>query len=166
MIVSAWRSLAASRWVSRVSRRFSAIKGASGLAFRPRRLGASPASIPLLRCSRHVLRSDEYNPSRRSNAPSWPDAVERSASWRMRSLYSTRNRRRTGFSETAGSDISLPLPAAVPPVAVTAGVVGGTPVGLRPPFVPPTTPSSAPNILAFSIVLPPYPLLYNILHGN
>ena len=46
MIVSAWRSLAASRWFSRLSRSFSAIRGASGLDFRPRRFGASPASVP------------------------------------------------------------------------------------------------------------------------
>ena len=115
MIVSAWRSLAASRWFSRLSRSFSAIKGASGLAFGPRRLGVSPASVPSSRCCRHVLRCDEYRPSRRSRAPSWPGSVQRSASRRMRSLYSAVNRRRTGFSGTAGSGIGFPLPAAGAP---------------------------------------------------
>ena len=66
MIISAWRSLAASRRVSRMSRWFSAIRGASGLAFRPRRLGVRPASVPWSRWCRHVLSNDEYRPSRRS----------------------------------------------------------------------------------------------------
>ena len=85
---------------------------------------------------------------------------QRSASRRMRSLYSAVNRRRTGFSGTAGSGIGFPLPAAGPPGPVAAAVAGGTPVGLRPPSVPPATASSIPNILAFSILLlPPCPLL-------
>jgi hypothetical protein len=55
--------------------------------------------------NRQVVRCDEYRPSRRSRAPSCPGSVQQSASRSIRSLYSAVNRRRTGFSETAGTGL-------------------------------------------------------------
>lgn len=107
MIVLAWRSFSPNRWLSRFSRWFSATQGASALAFRPRRLGVNPAIVPSSRCCRHVLRCAESNPWRRRRAPSWPGWVQPSASRSTRSLDSAVNRRRVGFSGTAGSGIGL-----------------------------------------------------------
>src|SRR5439155_24416349 len=66
-----------------ISRSCSAIflsRGSGGVAFGPRGFGASPASSPRSRAARQVVRCEEYNPSRRSSAPSSPGFVQRSAS--------------------------------------------------------------------------------------
>ena len=79
MIVSA----CCSRWVSRVlSRSSSATRRASGeggTARRPRFLGLKAARLPCSRCRRHVVRCEEYNPSRRSSAPTSPGLAQASA---------------------------------------------------------------------------------------
>jgi len=45
-----------------------------------------PNSMPCSRWRHHWVRCEEYKPSRRSNAPTSPDAVAASASSRIRSL--------------------------------------------------------------------------------
>src|SRR5207244_13110584 len=54
------------------SRSCSAIflsRGSGGTPFGPRGFGASPSSSPRSRAARHVVRADQYSPSRRSSAP-------------------------------------------------------------------------------------------------
>jgi len=58
-------------------------------------------SSPLRRCSRQVRRFEEYNPSRRSRAPSSPGCVHTFAARRIFSLYSAENRRRVAFASTS-----------------------------------------------------------------
>src|SRR5438876_303202 len=66
----------------------------------PRFFGA-PASSPRSRAARHVVRWDEYSPSRRSNAPTAPGVLQPSASRTIFRLYSTVNRRRVAFATTS-----------------------------------------------------------------
>src|SRR4029450_13820707 len=66
----------------------------------PRFFGA-PASSPRSRAARHVVRCEEYSPSRRSNAPTAPGALHPSASRTIFRLYSTVNRRRVAFATTS-----------------------------------------------------------------
>lgn len=58
----------------------------------PRFVGA-PASSPRSRAARHLVRWEEYNPSRRNNAPTPHDVLQASASRMIFRLYSTVNRR-------------------------------------------------------------------------
>src|SRR5207247_2356172 len=75
---------------------------------RPRRAGprflAAPASSPRSRAARHVVRWDEYSPSRRSNAPTAPGVLQPSAPLTIFRLYSTVNRRRVAFATTSIAD--------------------------------------------------------------
>src|SRR5437899_31870 len=66
----------------------------------PRFFGA-PASSPRSRAARHVVRWDEYSPSRRNNAPTAPGILQLSASRTIFRLYSTVNRRRVAFATTS-----------------------------------------------------------------
>src|SRR5439155_13687581 len=66
----------------------------------PRFFGA-PASSPRSRAARHVVRCEEYNPSRRNNAPTAPGVLHASASRTIFRLYSTVNRRRVAFAVTS-----------------------------------------------------------------
>src|SRR4029450_2014695 len=66
----------------------------------PRFFGA-PASSPRSRAARHVVRCEEYSPSRRSNAPTAPGVLQPSASRTIFRLYSTVNRRRVAFATTS-----------------------------------------------------------------
>src|SRR5439155_1313121 len=50
---------------------------------------------------RHVVRCEEYSPSRRSNAPTAPGVLQASASRTIFRLYSTVNRRRVAFATTS-----------------------------------------------------------------
>src|SRR5207245_3886727 len=56
------------------------------------------------RAARHVVRWDEYSPSRRSNAPAAPGVLQPSASLTIFRLYSTVNRRRVAFATTSIPD--------------------------------------------------------------
>src|SRR5206468_11794923 len=71
----------------------------------PRRAGprffGAPASSPRSRAARHVVRCEEYSPSRRSNAPTAPGVLQASASRTIFRLYSTVNRRRVAFATTS-----------------------------------------------------------------
>ena len=58
---------------------------------------------------RHVVRCDEYKPSRRRSRPTSPNSVQRSASSTIRSLYDGANRRRSGLSTTSGSGAAAAL---------------------------------------------------------
>ena len=69
-------------------------RASGGFPFRPRLAGRNPSSSPASRCRRHVLKADENNPSRRSNAPSSPGFVHRSASRTIPRLYLALNCRR------------------------------------------------------------------------
>src|SRR5207244_8258090 len=53
---------------------------------------------------RHVVRWEEYNPSRRSSAPIPPGVLQASASRTIFRLYSTVNRRRVAFATTSIAD--------------------------------------------------------------
>src|SRR5206468_311553 len=66
----------------------------------PRFFGA-PASSPRSRAVRHVVRCEEYNPSRRNNAPTAPGVLHASASRTIFRLYSAVNRRRVAFAVTS-----------------------------------------------------------------
>src|SRR5262249_34051585 len=71
--------------------------GSGTCAIGPRFLRAS-ASSPRSRAARHVVRSEEYRPSRRRIAPTAPGVLQASASRRILRLYSTVNRRRVAFA--------------------------------------------------------------------
>ena len=83
-------------------------------SFRPR-LFDSALSGPLRTALRHVVRCDEYKPSRRRSRPTSPGSVHRSASSTTRSLYDGLNRRRVGLSTTSasGAAAALRLPSQV-----------------------------------------------------
>jgi hypothetical protein len=66
----------------------------------PRFFGA-PASSPRSRAARHIVRWEEYSPSRRSNAPTPPGVLQASASRTIFRLYSTGNRRRVALVTTS-----------------------------------------------------------------
>jgi hypothetical protein len=55
------------------------------------------------RSRRQAVNVEEYNPSRRSNAPIWPEPLACSASDTMRCLYSAVKRRRLAWAMTSGS---------------------------------------------------------------
>src|SRR5207247_5305658 len=65
------------------------------------RFFGAPASSPRSRAARHVVRCEEYNPSRRNNAPTAPGVLHASASRTIFRLYSTVNRRRVAFAVTS-----------------------------------------------------------------
>ncbi len=74
---------------------------------------------PVRRCGRQVVKFEEYNPSRRSSAPSSPSRVHASASRRILSLYSAENRRRVALATTSTSfaivpDTVTPFEALIP----------------------------------------------------
>ena len=117
-------------WTSRIRRAFSSSfsrrvfsrsslrtfpsSGFRSLGFRPR-LFDSALSDPLRTALRHVVRCDEYKPSRRRSRPTSPGSVHRSASSTTRSLYDGLNRRRVGLSATSasGAAAALRLPSQV-----------------------------------------------------
>src|SRR2546428_2729941 len=72
---------------------------------------AAPANSPRSRAARHVVRCEEYSPSRRRGAPTAPGVRHASASRRIVRLYSTVNRRRVAFAATSisGSDAFIDL---------------------------------------------------------
>jgi len=72
MIVSAWSNCSRRRAFSPSSSATRRSCALGGCALRPRLRGVSPASSPASRWRRHVVRFDEYRPSRRSSAPSSP----------------------------------------------------------------------------------------------
>src|SRR5262249_22146351 len=87
------------------SRAWSAItlsRGSRGRATGPRFFVAPPNS-PRSRAARHVVKCEEYSPSRRSRAPTAPAVLQPSASRTIFRLYSTVNRRRLAFATTSTS---------------------------------------------------------------
>ena len=119
MIVSA-------RCSFRCSRRFSAsscfTRGSTGRGVGPRRRPRIACRAPASRCRRQFVKSDEYNPSRRSRAPTSPGRLHASTSLRMRSRYAGGKRRRSTFAGTSGSGSLARDPVTGP----------GPPVALRP----------------------------------
>src|SRR5713226_3409599 len=86
-----------------VSRSSSAIRLSRGSGTRgtgPRFFDA-PARSPRSRAARHVVRCEEYNPSRRSSAPIAPGVLQPSASRTIFRLYSSVNCRRVAFAVTS-----------------------------------------------------------------
>ena len=96
------------RVFSRSSLRTFPSSGFRSLGFRPR-LFDSALSHPLRTALRHVVRCDEYKPSRRRSRPTSPGSVHRSASSTTRSLYDGLNRRRVGLSTTSASGAAAAL---------------------------------------------------------
>src|SRR5437867_801868 len=97
-----------------LSRSRSAIRLSRGSETRrlgPRFFGA-PASSPRSRAARHVVRCEEYSPSRRSNAPTAPGVLQPSASRTIFRLYSSVNRRRVAFATTSIADPAKACPSA------------------------------------------------------
>src|SRR5581483_8573897 len=84
-----------------------------GIGLRPRRFGVRPASSPRPRARRHTTKCDEYNPSRRSKAPTAPGVVHASASLRIRRLYSAVYVRRRGFAATCTSSATTATCASI-----------------------------------------------------
>ena len=119
MIRRAFSSSFSRRVFSRSSLRTFPSSGFRSLGFRPR-LFDSALSDPLRTALRHVVRCDEYKPSRRSSCPTSPGSVHRPASSTIRSLHYGANRRRSGRSTTSGSAgaaafrLASPDPAALP----------------------------------------------------
>ena len=114
MIRRAFSSSFSRRVFSRSSLRTFPSSGFRSLGFRPR-LFDSALSDPLRTALRHVVRCDEYKPSRRRSRPTSPGSVHRSASSTTRSLYDGLNRRRVGLSTTSasGAAAALRLPSQV-----------------------------------------------------
>src|SRR5215207_37469 len=89
-----WTSMISSAWAKRASKRAFSVRtwasssanGSGGTTFGPRGCGVSAWSWPAARKRRHLTRWDEYNPSRRSNAPICPGCVHASASFKIRSF--------------------------------------------------------------------------------
>ena len=69
---------------SRVSCAMCKVSARFGSTLGPRCCGASAAMSDASRWRLHVLKDDEYTPSRRSIEPSSPGCVQRSAALRMR----------------------------------------------------------------------------------
>ena len=118
MIRCAFLSSSSRRAFRRSSlRTFSSNGFRSGL--RPRFLD-SAFKDPLCAALRHVVRCDEYKPSRLRSRPTSPGSVHRSAPSTIRNLYDESNRRRRGLSTTSGSAgaaalrLASPDPGAVP----------------------------------------------------
>jgi len=92
-----------------LSRSSSAIRfavGSTAFGFGPRLFGIALPSSPRSRAPRHVARCDEYSPSRRSTAAISP-GPQRSASAKIRRLYSLVNWRRFPLAGTSGSGLSV-----------------------------------------------------------
>ena len=137
MIVSA-------RWSFRCSRRFSLsscfTRGSISRGFGPRRRARISWSAPCSRCRRQLVSSDEYNPSRRSSAPSSPGFLQASACVRMRSRYSAGKRRRWTFAGTSGSgsaardeagESKAPVALRAPSASASPATSISTPAGMR-----------------------------------
>ena len=73
--------------------------GSGTVATGPRRV-AGPCNSPRRCAVRQNARCDEYNPSRRNNAPSSPGFVQASAAARICSLYAALNCRRVRVADT------------------------------------------------------------------
>ena len=114
MIRRALSSSFSRRVFSRSSLRTFPSSGFRSLGFRPR-LFDSALSHPLRTALRHVVRCDEFKPSRLRSRPTSPGSVHRSASSTTRSLYDGLNRRRVGLSATSasGAAAALRLPSQV-----------------------------------------------------
>src|SRR2546425_8230212 len=75
-------------------------RGSTARGAGPRFFGA-PANSPRSRAARHVVRCEEYSPSRRSSAPIAPGVLQPSASRTIFRLYSRVNCRRVAFAATS-----------------------------------------------------------------
>ena len=98
MMISAFLSCSVSRALSRRSFSVSSAMGS--------RLDLGPR-LPASRSRRHVVISDEYNPSCRNSWPMPPEPLASSASVRIRCLYSAVKRRRLAWATTSGSGWGL-----------------------------------------------------------
>src|SRR3954454_13328787 len=101
MTISALRSASFSCRVSRRSWWFSSATG-SRLDLGPRFWGANAWRTTASRSRRQVVNREEYKPSRRRRAPTPPEPFARSASARIRCLYSAVKRRRLAWATTSG----------------------------------------------------------------
>ena len=112
------------RVFSRSSLRTFPSSGFRSLGFRPRLFdSALSAEDPLRTALRHVVRCDEYKPSRRRSRPTSPGSVHRSASSTTRSLYDGLNRRRVGLSTTSASGAAAALRLCGPRSSQVSGAI-------------------------------------------
>src|SRR3989304_5486353 len=148
MMISACLSLYLSFCVSFSN---SAIRQTEGFGFcslGPRFFGERASRAPLSTWRRHVVRLDEYKPSRRKRAPICLGSLQDSASIRMRLLYSAVYFRRTGFSGTSGSEITLS------PRGLCGLAIEEIPVVLRTPSVSSILILALVNMTSFFFITP------------
>lgn len=93
---------------SRSSAAIFSSRGSRGGGAGPRFFGA-PTSFPRRRAARHVVKWEEYNPSRRNSAPTAPAVLQPSASRTNFRLYACVNRRRLAFATTSTSGATRAL---------------------------------------------------------
>ena len=135
----------------RCSRRFSAsscfTRGSTGRGVGPRRRPRIACRAPASRCRRQFVKSDEYNLSRRSRAPTSPGRLHASTSLRMRSRYAGGKRRRSTFAGTSGSGSLARDPVTGP----------GPPVALRAPSAPGPVIGSISTTSGMRVISPTFP---------
>ena len=153
MINSACRSLCSNFWVVFSSSAIRRREGSGFFSFGPLFFGESASNEPCSACRRHVIRLEEYNPSRRKRAPTRPCSLQASASRRIRRLYSAVNRRRTAFSDTSESG-TTDRPAR-PPVRPLEEI----PVALWAPSISSSPFETSTNIVSFFSMISLFPAL-------
>ena len=162
MISSACRSLCSNFRVVFSSSSIRRREGSGFFSFGPRFFGESASNVPRSACRRHVIRLEEYNPSRRKRAPNRPCSLQASASWRIRRLYSAVNRRRTAFSGTSESGTTdRPVRPPVRPLEET-------PVALPAPSISSSPFEILTNIASFLSMISLFPalIIYSKLQGG
>jgi len=96
-------------------------RGLIGSFFLPRFFGARAPSSPSSRCLRHVVRCEEYRPSRLNKAPIAPGLpLQASASSRIFFLYCAENLLLRALAGTSESGLSIP-PRRTTPTADPGG---------------------------------------------
>src|SRR5207302_7603271 len=154
MMISALRSFSVNWPSCRRSFWFSSARGLRSDRG-PRWRGFRASWMPAWRSRRQLVRCEEYNPSRRSSAPTPPGVVEAaSASSRIRILYSMGNVRRFAWATTSesGRDEEPGKAPALAAAALRCGSPGGEPSLRSAAAKPPeerTTPREFPFISAF-----------------
>ena len=155
MIIAACLSLCLNFWFSFSNSAIRRAEGSGFCSFGPRFFGERASRVPLSAWRCHVVRLDEYNPSRRRRAPICPGSLQNSASRSIRRLYSAVNLRRTGFSVTSEAESILS------PRGLLGSAIEEIPVVLRTPSISSSLTLSLVNITAFFFITdsPSHPLL-------
>ena len=155
---SACRSLFSNFLVVFSSSAMRSREGSGFFSFGPRFFGESASKLPFCACRRHVIKLEEYRPSRRNRAPRQPCSLHDSASRRIRLLYSALKRRRAALSETSG------LGTRVKPAWPSARPREEIPVALGAPSISSRSFNPQTSIVSsFFMILLPLPAPYCIV---